>query len=93
MDNRRNIGRATPLLPGTGMPAPHGMPPVWIYQPGRSITRSAPGRGGWVLEFERASPPYLEPLMGWTAGGDPFAQIRLKFPDLQSAFQSPLPVR
>jgi hypothetical protein len=38
-----------------------------------------------VLEFERNSAPYVEPLMGWTGSSDPFAQIRLNFPDLQSA--------
>jgi NADH dehydrogenase len=39
----------------------------------------------WVLEFEPASPRRIEPLMGWTASEDPFAQIRLMFPDLSSA--------
>lgn len=39
----------------------------------------------WVLEFDARSPPWIEPLMGWTASEDPWAQIRLKFPELASA--------
>jgi hypothetical protein len=80
-----NLSRATPILPGTSSPAGRELPLVRIYQPGRSVTSSGPPRKGWVLEFERSSAPYIEPLMGWTGGDDPFAQIRLTFPDLQSA--------
>jgi NADH dehydrogenase len=39
----------------------------------------------WVLEFEPKSPRWIEPLMGWTASEDPFAQIRLTFSNLASA--------
>jgi NADH dehydrogenase len=39
----------------------------------------------WVLEFEPTSPRWIDPLMGWTASEDPFAQIRLTFPNLASA--------
>jgi hypothetical protein len=39
----------------------------------------------WVLEFEPKAPRWIEPLMGWTASEDPFAQIRLTFPNLASA--------
>jgi ETC complex I subunit conserved region len=39
----------------------------------------------WVLAFEPKSPRWVEPLMGWTASDDPFAQVRLTFPDLASA--------
>ncbi|MBA1159305.1 ETC complex I subunit [Microvirga mediterraneensis] len=80
-----NLSRAAPILPGTSSPAGGELPLARIHQPGRSATSSGPPRKGWVLEFERSSAPTIEPLMGWTAGDDPFATIRLTFPDLQSA--------
>lgn len=39
----------------------------------------------WVLTFEGWTGPYIETLMGWTAGDDPLAHIELTFPTLQSA--------
>ncbi|MCJ2125508.1 NADH dehydrogenase ubiquinone Fe-S protein 4 [Methylobacterium sp. J-077] len=37
--------------------------------------------GMWVLTFARETPPEIEPLMGWTGGGDPLAtDVRLTFP-------------
>ncbi|WP_414695442.1 NADH dehydrogenase ubiquinone Fe-S protein 4 [Phenylobacterium sp.] len=48
--------------------------------------RIASERGGrWVLTFERETPPELDPLTGWTISTDPLSQIRLTFPDVQSA--------
>ena len=84
VDRRHNQGWAPALLPGSNTEA-GSLPPARIHRPGRSVTSSAPVQTGWVLEFERSSAPYIEPLMGWTGGDDPFAQIRLNFPDLQSA--------
>jgi hypothetical protein len=46
---------------------------------GRARTKS------WLLTFERRTVPYIEPLMGWTAGDDPLTQIELRFPTLESA--------
>lgn len=65
---------------------PHGAPPCRIYCPCWSVMQSG-GRNQstWVLEFEPASRPWIEPLMGWTASDDPFAQIRLTFPSLTTA--------
>ena len=40
-----------------------------------------------MLEFEPSSPLELEPLMGWISSRDPFAHIRLRFPDRQSAIE------
>ena len=80
-----NQSRNHPLLPGTSMPAPGPLPLACIYQPAPAPTQSAPGRTEWVLEFEPASPPAIEPLMGWVSSRDPFAHIRLRFPDRQSA--------
>jgi hypothetical protein len=48
-------------------------------QPGRAQSRT------WVLEFEPSGRRTIEPLMGWTATDNPFAQIRLRFPTLATA--------
>jgi hypothetical protein len=46
--------------------------------------QSAPGTPDWILEFEPTRET-LDPLMGWTGGSDPVSQVRLHFPDPQSA--------
>ncbi len=84
VDRRHNQGWAPALRPGSNTEA-GSLPTVCIHRPDRSVTSSAPARTGWVLEFQRSSAPYIEPLMGWIGGDDSFAQIRLNFPDLQSA--------
>jgi hypothetical protein len=33
----------------------------------------------WKLTFERRTAPFVEPLMGWTAGDDPMVQVELSF--------------
>ena len=38
-----------------------------------------------MLDFEPARPKHIEPLMGWTSSDDPYSQIRLTFPDRESA--------
>jgi len=82
-----NQSRGEPRLPGTSMPARGPLPRVYIYQPAPSPTQSGRARRAWLLEFEPSSPSEIEPLMGWTASRDPFGQIRLSFPDRQSAIQ------
>jgi hypothetical protein len=37
----------------------------------------------WKLRFERRSPPFIEPLMGWTGG--PLAQVEMTFPSVKAA--------
>jgi hypothetical protein len=74
-----------PLLPGASAPAAGPFPSVRIYQPPRSVMQSGPGRGRWILEFERTVPPFVDPLTGWVGGADPLAHLRLDFPDMQSA--------
>lgn len=75
-----------PHLPGGGSFAgPWRRPPLRIYQPGRSVVQSAPGRREWILEFPSAAPPRLDPLTGWIGGTDPLAHLRLRFPDRESA--------
>lgn len=85
MDRAHNQSRATPLLPGTSLPASGEVPLAHIYQPARSVMQSAPAPRRWVLRFERTRPPFTDPLMGWTASVDPISQIELTFPDMQSA--------
>ena len=33
----------------------------------------------WVLRFERRTPPFIEPLMGWTGGDDTLVHVELTF--------------
>lgn len=73
-----------PKVPGTKMRS-WDVPTAIIYRPARSVTTSAPAPRYWVLEFEPARPKRIEPLMGWTASDDPYDQIRLTFPDRESA--------
>lgn len=57
-----------------------------IERPARSAMTSAPLEPqAWRLVFERRSPPFVDPLMGWTGGRDPLAQIELTFPTLEQA--------
>ena len=82
-----NQSRGEPRLPGTSMPALGPLPRAYIYQPAPSPTQSGRARREWLLEFEPSSPLEIEPLMGWIASRDPFGQIRLCFPDRQSAIE------
>lgn len=81
-----NRPHVRPRLPGTDLPA-RGVPTAIIHRPARSATSSGPRPDHWVLEFEPARPARIEPLMGWTAGDDPFRGIRLVFPDRDSAVE------
>ena len=57
-----------------------------ISRPAPSLTSS--GRAHerqWTLHFERRSPPFTEPLMGWTGGSDTLSQVELSFPSRESA--------
>lgn len=57
-----------------------------IERPAKSAMTSAPVRPeGWRLVIERRSAPFIEPLMGWTGGRDPLAQLELWFPTLEAA--------
>ena len=57
-----------------------------IYKPSRSVTTSGNGRTkGWRLVFERRTPPFIDPLMGYTGGDDPLVQVELSFPTLAAA--------
>ncbi|CAM5613859.1 MULTISPECIES: ETC complex I subunit [Alphaproteobacteria] len=57
-----------------------------IFRPSRSVMTSGKARTKhWILRFERQTPPFIEPLMGWTGGDDPLTQVELRFPTLESA--------
>lgn len=57
-----------------------------IYQPTRSAMTSGKARTrDWKLRFERRTPPFIEPLMGWTGGDDTLTQVELSFPTVESA--------
>lgn len=57
-----------------------------IYKPTRSVTTSGKARAkGWRLTFERHAAPFIEPLMGYTGGGDTLTQVEISFPTLESA--------
>ena len=73
-----------PRLPGTGEIST-SVPRARIGRPSRSAMTSSPRKSAWIVEFDRASAPAVEPLMGWTATDDAFAPIRLRFPSLASA--------
>lgn len=74
-------------LPSAGAVWPRGAT-ARIQKAGRPVTTSGRARAkGWRLTFARRSPPVLEPLMGWTGGDDPLAQVELSFPTLEAAIR------
>ncbi|MES0005546.1 ETC complex I subunit [Mesorhizobium sp. M0062] len=58
-----------------------------IYQPCRSAMTSAKPHRDWRLVFERRTAPFIEPLMGYTGGGDTLTQVELNFPTLEAAIR------
>lgn len=57
-----------------------------IDRPSRSVMTSGKARTkGWRLRFERRTEPFIEPLMGYTGGGDTLVQVELRFPTLGAA--------
>ncbi len=41
--------------------------------------------GEWLLEFEPATAPDIDPLMGWTSSQDMLSQVRLTFDSREAA--------
>ena len=57
-----------------------------IRRPARSAMTSGKRRTrDWVLTFERTTPPFIEPLTGWTGGDDTMVQVVLSFPTRHAA--------
>jgi hypothetical protein len=81
-----NQSRAQPLRPGTQLPSPEPLPTARIFA-ARAAGSAGRGAMGWTLEFRSLRAPRNDPLMGWTGGSDPYGQVRLNFPDLQSAIE------
>jgi hypothetical protein len=74
---------------GPTWPSRSSVPPdavALIRRPTRSVMTSGKARARqWILTFERRTPPFIEPLMGWTGGDDTLAQVELSFPTRAAA--------
>ena len=57
-----------------------------IYRPAKNAMQSGQARSeGWVLEYEPEQPYGRDPLMGWTTMKDMRRQVKMRFPDRESA--------
>ncbi|WP_179298310.1 NADH dehydrogenase ubiquinone Fe-S protein 4 [Mesorhizobium carmichaelinearum] len=57
-----------------------------LFRPSRSVTTSARvASRPWRLVFERRTPPFIEPLMGYTGSDDTLTQVELNFPTREAA--------
>ena len=61
-----------------------------IYRPSKTATQSGRNatvsRGnGWVLEFPRQTAAEPDRLMGWQSSSDTARQVKMRFPDKQTA--------
>ena len=61
-----------------------------IYKPCKTAMQSGrkasvPSGHAWVLEYPRSEAVRPEALMGWQSSGDTDRQVRVRFPDKQSA--------
>lgn len=57
-----------------------------IYQKAKHTMQSGRAHTDeWVLEFEQSEARFADPLMGWTGSGDTQSQVKLTFPDKDSA--------
>jgi hypothetical protein len=80
-DNRRSA-------PSTGRSVFPDDAVARIYKLSRLVTTSGRARTKhWRLVFERRTAPSIEPLMGYTGGGDTLTQVELNFPTLESAIR------
>ena len=63
-----------------------------IYKPCKTAMQSgrkaSVTRGhDWVLEYPRSAVVRPDPLMGWQSSADPGRQVKVRFPDQQSAIE------
>ena len=57
-----------------------------IYRPSKPATQSGRAKTKhWVLEMEPRSRKEADPLCGWIGSDDTEQQVKLHFPDLESA--------
>lgn len=77
---RRALSNEAPRRTPSRSSFPCGAPRCRIYQPSHPVVQSGGRtRRKWLLEFEPASPRWIDPLMGWTGSDDAFASVRLRF--------------
>ena len=72
-------------LPGTATPTFDRLPIARIWPVDQRVSSSRPTRKGWVLDFDRTVPPRVDTLTGWMGNSDPLSQVRIEFPDAESA--------
>lgn len=71
------LGPPVPPFPGSD---------AWIDPPEWSPNTSARfGARDWRLTFEPRARPSVDPLTGWSGGGDPLLQVALRFPSRAAA--------
>lgn len=59
-----------------------------IFQPAPPVTTSKrPKARPWTLAFLPQTPPFIEPLMGWTGSADTLPQVQLTFPSAAAAMR------
>ena len=57
-----------------------------IFQVPKPVNQSGQARAGtWMLEFESDRRKRADPLTGWSGGGDPQAQVSIRFDSLEDA--------
>ena len=63
-------------------------PKAKIYRPAKTAMQSGKAKTrDWLLEYERTSPRFIEPLMGYTGGNDPLSQIKMNFETKEDAIR------
>jgi hypothetical protein len=84
--------RSKPAANDNGVYAPHpssALPPdaLAIIEPVPVATNQSGRayRDQWRLRFAARARPFVDPLTGWTGGGDPLAHVVLRFPSLDAA--------
>ncbi|KAA8494716.1 NADH dehydrogenase ubiquinone iron-sulfur protein 4, mitochondrial [Porphyridium purpureum] len=75
----------------SGVPEEHLKRRLRIFQPASATTQQGKGVRTklWVAIYEKleGGDRWTNPLMGWTSTGDPVSNLRLEFPDKESAIQ------
>ncbi|MBB2197467.1 MAG: ETC complex I subunit [Gluconacetobacter sp.] len=57
-----------------------------IYRQAKTATQSGQANThDWILEYGQTQPRQQDSLMGWTGSRDTRSQLRLQFPDRESA--------
>lgn len=56
-----------------------------IYRPTKTAPQSGPGDGKWIMEFVVPKGRFIEKKLHRTASDDTLNEVRLEFPDQESA--------